>query len=233
MADIVDRLLDDPCTTLSDSDADALRKVDPGVLKRLILGIKTQEVPVANQGEDAEEGDTQIAEMQEALKATQDHIKELLDTEAELRSVLKDFGIQTTPVVDRTVAVSNQKSAPKVADLTPELVTEWVRKSTTPWAMTLREGLSALRLSREKCISVIVNNTSEYTAQDLQRMPLYDLDKLARVLESRSQQTPQDALFNWEGRALADQTINQTPVLRGGTTLDLPSTGIGNPPTRY
>lgn len=229
MGDIVDQLIDDPCSTLNEADAAELRKLDPGVLKRLLLGLPTADSKVSE--EEPEDDTAQVDELQEALASTQQHLRELLDAEKEIRSALNEFGVKTAPVVERQVAVANQRSTPHAGDLTPELVMEWVRKATNPTATALREGLSALRLSRQKSIDVIVNNTSEYTPQDLQRMSTADLGKLARVLEDRASRYTQEPILSWEGVGLADQSSNQTPLFRSGGTLDLPSTGTGTSPS--
>lgn len=236
MSDIVDQMLEDPCSTLNDKDVEALRKVDKGTLKRLVLGLQTQQQSVQNQAEEPEDDEAaQITELQEELSSTQKNLVKLMGLEKEIRAALRDYGVKTNSVVERSVAVANQQAA-HPQEMNPKMIWDWVSKSTNPTACMLREGLFALEQNRKKSIEVIVSNTSEYTEQELRRMSMNDLVKLARVLEVRNQQYSQDPIMSWEGMGLADQAVNQTPALRvvSGGTLDIPSTSSGPlPDQRY
>lgn len=235
MADIVDQILNDPCATINETDAEELRKLDPGTLKRLVLGLQTQERSIQNQEAEDEEA-AQIEGLKKALASTQQHLRKLLDDEAEIRDALDDYGVSTKPVVERTVAVANQKSPQLGRELSPKLVEDFVHFAQNPLAQMLREGLLAAKQMRQKSIDVIVSNASgEYTPDELQRMPTAALEKLARVLESKTRQVSQDPLsLSWEGLGLADQSINQTPAFRSGGTLDItPSSMEPGAPTMY
>lgn len=229
MSDIVDRLTEDPCNTLNDKDVEVLRSVDEGTLKRFALGLLTQQQSVQNQAEDVEEVDddaVQIAGLQDALNLTQKNIKKLIGEEKEIRAALKEYGIQTPSVVERSVAVTNQ-APPRPEDLPAETVWQWVMRSPHQTAVHLREGLSALSANRKQSIDIIVRNSNNaYSEAELKHMSVHDLQKLAQVLEVRNQQYPQDML-SWEGVGLADQSVNQTPAFRtaAGGVLDLPTAG--------
>lgn len=233
MSDIVDQVIQDPCSTLNEKDVEALRSLDKGTLRRLALGLQTQQ-SAQNQAEESDDEAVQIEELKKELGSTQKNLMKLMGLEKEIRTALQDFGIKTNSVVERTVAVSNQ--AQTAQELNPNVVWDWVKRSPAPAARMLREGLSALEHNRKKSMDVIITNTSgAYTEEELRRMPISDLTKLAQVLEVRNQYQ-QDPIMSWEGVGLADQSVNQTPALRvaSGGTLDIPSTGTGPlPDQRY
>ena len=235
MADIVDQMFDDPCSTLNEKDVEELRRMDKGLLKRLMLGLQTQQQSVQNEADDAEDDeDADIVELQETLQNTQRQISKLLGIEKELRGALQEHGIRANSVV-QSVAVANQQS-PQSGELSQKAVWDWVNTSNNPTALYLREGLIALNESRKKLMNIVIRNSnSAYDEAELKRMPIRDLTKLAQVLEVRNQQYPQDPALSWEGVGLADQMVNQTPALRAasGGTLDLPGSGVGTSPTMY
>ena len=227
MSDIVDRLTEDPCNTLNDKDVEVLRNIDEGTLKRFALGLLTQQQSVQNQAEEAEDDDAvQIAGLQDALNLTQKNLKKLMSEEKEIRTALKEYGINTNSVVERSVAVANQAPT-RPEDLSAETVWQWVMRSPHQTAGYLREGLSALNANRKQSIDIIVRNSNNaYSEAELKHMSMHELQKLAQVLEVRNQQYSQDML-SWEGVGLADQSVNQNPAFRtaSGGVLDLPSAG--------
>lgn len=226
MSDIVDRLTDDPCSTLNDKDVEVLRNIDEGTLKRFAMGLLTQQQSVQNQAEETDDDAAQIAGLQDALHLTQKNLKKLMGEENEIRAALNDYGVKTKSVVERSVAVANQ-APPRPEDLPAETVWQWVMRSPHQTAGYLREGLSALNANRKQSIDIIVRNSNNvYSESELKHMSMHDLQKLAQVLEVRNQQYSQDML-SWEGVGLADQSVNQTPAFRtaSGGVLDLPSAG--------
>lgn len=235
MSEIVDRMLEDPCNMLNEKDVEALRGVDEGTLKRFIFSMQTQQKSVQNEAADSEDDDAAaVEELQDALDTTQKNLVKLIETEKEIRSALDDYGVKTNSVIPHSVSVANQKGSPRPEDLSPETVMQWVRFSTHPMAVQLREGLVALKNSRQRAVDVIIRNSNnQYTESDLKHMSIRDMEKLANVLEVRNQQYSQD-LLSWEGLGLADQSVNQTQAFRAasGGVLDLPTGATTYPSNR-
>lgn len=234
MADIVDQLLNDPNSTLNKKDVEALRGMNKGTLKRLVLGLQTQPQAVQNQAEPAEDDpEAVVQDLKKELRETQKNLHALIGIEQDLRTALNEYGVKTESVIEQSVAVANQQAPPQSQALNGQTVWNWVVKSRDPVAYQLREGLDARKLVRQKSIDTILSCAKDiYTIPDLQRMPTVDLNKLAQVVMVNNQQHPQDNMV-WDGLGLADQTMSNYNYARNDGPLDPPSTSIDQPPQVY
>lgn len=232
MADIVDQILSDPNTTFRAEDAESLRKLDKGTLKRMMIGMQSQATSdpadMSGSDDDSEEMN-RIEELQKELSGYQQDLQTLIIAERDVRNELDSYGVKTNSILDRFVAVTNQRAPSRPEDLSEQEVLEYVHKAKTPLAVYLREGLSARKTNRAKSIDVIVKNSRIYSQAELERMFTPDLEKLASFVLATKQSQPEVPDYDWVGSGMADQSVNQNSLGRMGGTLDLPSQGSTAP----
>ena len=221
MSKLIEKIISDPNSPFSEDDVAELSKMKPATLKRLAIGMQTQDIAVSNA--------SLIEARMEDLENCQKDLMEIIGVEQSIRQELKGLGVSTNTVLEQFVPVHNQAKPNAVRFNTAEEAEDTLtalRKSGFPIAYVIEEALAAREQSRQKSIETIVHNSGgQFTHEELRRKYTPELQKLAACLEN-ARQSSYVPVHNYDGAAMADfaPSGGLTGVRQFGQPLDLPST---------
>lgn len=210
--ELVERLINDPNSTLNENDREYLEGLPEDTLKRLAVGLQSQP---------AEDNvNTRESELRTALKDVQTDILTSIDEEQIIRDELEKTGVEVPSILDKIIPVTNQSS-----ELTEVDINTFITNSSSVTAKVLQEALVEREDARNKSIEAILANCPEFTKQELRAKTTPELKKLAKFIVERSKPVHvENQVFDWVGTGLADQTIGQSTAMAYGPPLELPTT---------
>ncbi len=203
MSKLVDSLVNDPNSPFSEEDTEQLEQLSPELLQRVMAGMQPTEM-------------TQEASLRAELKTCQEDILRLFAAEKDILKDLESYGIKMDSIRAQIapVAIANQSAA------TEDMVDDFVRHSSSPFAAMLREGLDARKQGRAKAVQTICQATKSFSPEELDKMPTGELLKWADVLRDKRATAQYDTpVYNWDGSAAADRFSNSQSGVNLGEPL--------------
>ena len=193
---LIDQIVNHPNSTFAPESASELEMLSESVLRQILLGLATvpeKDTQTTNSSANSEE----LQNLLEDLRLCQEDLQNAVKAETQILASLQKFGVKRPSVLSYNTTN---------ATVSEGAIQKYLQTTVTPFTVVLNEGIVARRELRSKAINNILLNTSGvYTADDLDRMPSVDLNKLSEALRVRTSTTPQP---DYSAMTVADNSRN-------------------------